>query len=242
MKTIGEYFKKILGIGRLKTNKKNTHSVKCVRVFSDKDTDNTFARVTLHGDDIERYIQDEIINYSHEISKEIFKTYFKPGKYSFDSYWRKNVPTKISFSEICGGSIEPAPKMCSKWILEIIHNFLTKNENAIVLMEDILFNKTDEEVEQLKVAKSTYLDKLYYVLTHQSYKKNPSEFTEALELVEIEFNDTIILIHDEQRQLKPVILENQVLPDSIIKKIVNNTEAVIFMAYDRQGYIMWELC
>jgi hypothetical protein len=210
--------------------------------LSDKKNDKAFGQIILHGQFIEQYIITEIVLWSGTITKKIFANNFYKKEQVFKSYWKKDTEPCIPFNEIRGGSCEPVPQICRDWVVDVINEFLTKNEDSIVLFEDIAFDCNEDIVKKSKLHYFKYNGKLYYFKTNSNSIPNLGYIESALSLIGHGFNDTIILTrYQDLAEIESITTGYYDKQDKIIDALINNAETVIFTAYDQQGYIAWEL-
>ncbi len=218
-------------------------NVNFVPNFSKEDTNDAFGEIILHGRDIERYIISEVVLWSGAITKKIFAAnFYKKEKQFFKSYWRKDTHACIPFVQIRGGSYEPVPKICSDWVVGVIHDFLKRNNNAVVLFEDVMFNPSDDITKKSGLSYFEYMEKLYHFITPNNSKNIVDDIENALNLIGLGFNDTIILTQYKNiEKIDSLKKEKSFEQDKIVDVLVNNAEIIFFTAYDHQGYIMWKL-
>ena len=160
----------------------------------------------------------------------------------FQSYWKKDVCSGISFAEIRGGCIEPVPQACRNWVNDVIEDFMIRNEDAVVLFEDVMFDSNDEVVKESGLQYFEYMGNLYYFITRENFQKFKDDIGNALDLIGLGFNDTIILTRNENSDnIEALKFGDSFEQCKMIEILVKNAEDLIFTAFDQQGYVMWEL-
>jgi hypothetical protein len=133
---------------------------------------------------------------------------------------------------------EAGHNLAQPLVTEQVRAFLTREDHGMVIWEDPLANAEDRWVRDRPQEQLLFVgDEVYHVLSHST--ASPTAVTAGLRGMGAWWGSPVVLAALPPETLRPFLTRRASLAAEQLQPLVDHCRLLYFLAYDREGYVLW---